>query len=95
LQDLIDPAVIGTTSILQAIVKGAPTVKKVILTSSFAAVCDPSKGSRPGYVYTETDWNPMTLENALSNPGSGYTGMSPSARTPPIRIENIIVLTGM
>lgn len=74
IQDLIDPAVIGTTGILNAIMEGAPTVKRVVITSSFAAVCDPSKGNWPGHSYTEEEWNPMTLDKALSNPALGYTG---------------------
>jgi nucleoside-diphosphate-sugar epimerase len=30
------------------------------------------KGLRPGYVYTEKDWNPITLEQALENSTYGY-----------------------
>jgi len=36
-KELIDPAVIGTTGILKSIKKSAPTVKRVVITSSFAA----------------------------------------------------------
>lgn len=51
-------------------------VKKVIITSSFAAVTDASKGNWPERTYSEADWNPMTHEEALSNPARGYTGKS-------------------
>lgn len=34
--DLIDPAVNGTTNILQAIKAGAPTVKRVVRTNSYS-----------------------------------------------------------
>jgi nucleoside-diphosphate-sugar epimerase len=34
--ELIDPAVVGTTSILKAIARSAPAVKRVVVTSSFA-----------------------------------------------------------
>jgi nucleoside-diphosphate-sugar epimerase len=30
------------------------------------------KGNWPGHTYTEADWNPVTLEAALSHPGLGY-----------------------
>ncbi|CZR62577.1 related to aldehyde reductase II [Phialocephala subalpina] len=73
-KDLLDPAIIGTTNMLKAIKDGAPTVKRVVITSSFAAIYDPSKGDRPGYTYSEIDFNPMTLEDALSHPANGYTG---------------------
>ena len=76
MQDLLDPAVIGTTEILHAIKNGAPSVKKVVITSSFAAVRDVSKGNWPEHTYSEADWNPMMLEEALSHPAKGYTGKS-------------------
>jgi len=43
-KDLIDPAVIGTTGILKAIKKNAPSVKRVVITSSFASILNASKG---------------------------------------------------
>ena len=71
-KDLLDPAINGTTGILKAIKKSAPTVKRVVITSSFAAIIDGAKGLRPGYVYTEADWNPTTPQLALENPSNGY-----------------------
>ncbi|KAI4147463.1 MAG: hypothetical protein L6R39_003108 [Caloplaca ligustica] len=71
-KDLLDPAIIGTTGILKAIKKNAPTVKRVVITSSFAAVFSPKTGNRPGYTYSEKDWNPTTLEEAIQDPPSGY-----------------------
>jgi len=47
-------------------------VKRVVITSSFASVVDAKKGPRPGYVYTETDWNPVTREEGLGGPSIGY-----------------------
>jgi nucleoside-diphosphate-sugar epimerase len=47
---------------LSAVKKYNPTAKRVVITSSFAAVIDASKSPRPGYVYTEADWNPLTRE---------------------------------
>ncbi|RDW68007.1 hypothetical protein BP6252_09403 [Coleophoma cylindrospora] len=73
-KDLLDPAMNGTLSILRATQKSAPTVKTVVLTSSFAAVSNFAKGAWPEHTYTEDEWNPMTVEDALSNPARGYTG---------------------
>ncbi|KAK1537687.1 dihydroflavonol-4-reductase [Colletotrichum paranaense] len=70
--DLINPAINGTTNILQAIKAGAPTVKRVVITGSFVSMLDMSKGLRPGHTYDETDWSPITAEEALANPASGY-----------------------
>jgi nucleoside-diphosphate-sugar epimerase len=71
-KDLLDPAVIGTTGILKSIKKNAPTVKQVVITSSFAAIVNPSKGFWPGHVYSEEDWNPITQQEALADPVAGY-----------------------
>ena len=43
-KDLLDPAIIGTTGILKAIKKNASTVKRVVITSSFASIVNPGKG---------------------------------------------------
>ncbi|KAG9244249.1 putative NADPH-dependent methylglyoxal reductase GRP2 [Calycina marina] len=71
-KDLLDPAVNGTNGVLAAIKKNAPSVKKVVITSSFAAIVDGPKGNRPGYTYSEKDWNPITAEEATQNPSDGY-----------------------
>jgi dihydroflavonol-4-reductase len=51
-RDLIDPAVKGTLSVLEAAAK-SPSVKRVVLTSSFAAITDEPDGS----LLDESDWN--------------------------------------
>ena len=43
-----------------------------MITSSFASIIDPSKGTRPGYEYSEKDWDPITPEEAIQNPFLGY-----------------------
>ncbi|GAM40632.1 cinnamoyl-CoA reductase [Talaromyces pinophilus] len=65
--ELFQPAIQGTTSILKAIQEHNPDIRRVVITGSFASVLDPSKGVRPGYAYTEADWNPVTAEEAKSN----------------------------
>ncbi|KAF1968806.1 NAD(P)-binding protein, partial [Bimuria novae-zelandiae CBS 107.79] len=71
-KDLLDPAVIGTTGILKSVKKSAPSVKRVVITSSFAALVNPGKGNWPGHVYSEEDWNPITFEEAQENASAGY-----------------------
>jgi nucleoside-diphosphate-sugar epimerase len=50
--------------VLEAVKKHSPSVKRVVITSSFASVLDPTKGLRPGYTYSEKDWNPVTTQQA-------------------------------
>lgn len=73
-KELLDPAVIGTTGILKSIKKSAPSVKSVVITSSFAAIINPDKGNWPEHTYTEADWNPITHEEAVKSPVTGYRG---------------------
>ncbi|KAH8884974.1 ketoreductase [Thozetella sp. PMI_491] len=69
-KDLIDPAVLGTTGVLEAVQESCPTVKRVVITSSFAAIMSP--GAVGPKTYTEADWSPLTLEDAYSNPMFAY-----------------------
>lgn len=71
-RDVLDPAINGTIAILHSVKKLAPSVRQVVLTSSFASILDPSLGHRPGYIYSERDWNPVTAEEAVLNPVTGY-----------------------
>ncbi|KAI1117884.1 3-beta hydroxysteroid dehydrogenase/isomerase family protein [Nemania sp. NC0429] len=67
---LITTAVEGTTGILKAIKAHAPSVKRVIITSSYAAMVD--YGKPLPHVYTEADWNPITQEQAYSSAPFAY-----------------------
>ncbi|KAI1330762.1 NAD dependent epimerase/dehydratase [Xylariaceae sp. FL0255] len=66
--ELLDPAINGTTSLLQAIKKYAPTVKRVIITSSFAAIVNSAMMEDPNKVFSEADWNPSTYEDGITGP---------------------------
>ncbi|XDG06279.1 hypothetical protein ABKA04_005894 [Annulohypoxylon sp. FPYF3050] len=69
-RDLLDPAVKGATSVLEAALRyGGGKVKAVVATSSFASVIDLSKGLREGYTYDEKDWNPVTWDEATTADG--------------------------
>jgi len=70
-RDLLDPAIKGTTEVLKSIHMNNPNVKRVVITSSFASIVDMDKGARPGYTYTEKDWNPVTYETASKKETDG------------------------
>jgi nucleoside-diphosphate-sugar epimerase len=57
---------------LKSIKKNAPSVKRVVITSSFAAIINRSKGDWPEHTYSEKDFNPITHAEALENPSAGY-----------------------
>ena len=67
---LVTTAKNGTTGVLQSIHKHAPSVKRVVITSSFAALVDPSKPA--DHTYSEKDWDPITMEESYKNAGSAY-----------------------
>lgn len=64
-RDLVDPAVNGTMSVLHSAAE-TPSVKRIVLTSSFAAV---SNGGRDE-PYSEADWNE---ESSLTNGPYAYS----------------------
>lgn len=66
--EVLDPAINGTNSVLQAIKKHAPGVKRVVLTSSFAAILSEADLSNPAKTFSEADWNPSTYEDGLKGP---------------------------
>jgi len=68
-KDLLDPAIIGTTGILKAVKKSAPTVKRVVITSSFASILNATNHEK---TYSEKHWNPVTEEEAVQNPANAY-----------------------
>lgn len=57
-RDTLQPAIKGTTEILKSAQEHGPTIKRVIITSSFAALA--SSGHPTDHVYTEKDWNPVS-----------------------------------
>lgn len=75
--DLVDPAVNGTTGILNAIAKlddasHRTSVKRVVITSSFAAILDEDKITDPTTVFSEKSWNPVTLEDIHRSSATAY-----------------------
>ncbi|KAG7288364.1 hypothetical protein NEMBOFW57_007895 [Staphylotrichum longicolle] len=58
----LDPAIKGTTGILKSVHAYAPTVKRVIITSSSAAVLNPPNHPK---AYDESSWCDVTWEQAM------------------------------
>lgn len=67
--ELLEPAVQGTTGILKAIKASAPTVKRVAITSSFASIINAANHAK---VYSEEIWNPVTREQASVDNATAY-----------------------
>jgi len=62
----------GTTSLLEAVARSAPAVRRVVVTSSFAAILDAAKATDPGTVFTEASWNPVTAADADRDAATAY-----------------------
>lgn len=68
LDALVNPAVNGTKSVLKSIKDHGTEVKRVVLTSSFAAILDPS--NKTPKEYTEKDWNESSPANSAKEGNS-------------------------
>lgn len=73
-KELLLPAVNGTINALKAIVKYGPQVKKVVITSSYAAVGTFELESDPKHTNTEESWNTISWDDSKANPVMGYRG---------------------
>jgi nucleoside-diphosphate-sugar epimerase len=71
IKELVEPAVNGTKNVINSALK-APMLKRLTVLSSFASVNDVFKNPRPGYTYTEADWDPVTLAQAAQDGMLGY-----------------------
>ncbi|KAK7756476.1 methylglyoxal reductase (NADPH-dependent) gre2 [Diatrype stigma] len=63
--ELLDPALEGTRSVLRAVQRHAPSVRRVVVTSSFAAILSAAGIADPTKTFSEADWNPLTYEDGL------------------------------
>ncbi|KAH3671333.1 hypothetical protein OGAPHI_000556 [Ogataea philodendri] len=72
-KELLDPALKGTLTILEA-ANQEKSIKRIVITSSFAAVFDATKGLQPGVALTERDFSPLTYEDGIktSDPAVAY-----------------------
>ena len=88
IKDLLDPAIKGTTGILTAIKAHAPTVKRVVITSSSATIINPFNHAK---VYDETIWGITTWEEAM-NPRLAYRASKvshPGQETQPLDADRL------
>lgn len=72
-EDMLNPAVEGTKNVMAAAAKAG--IKKVVLTSSLAAVTSFQPGDQPksGSTFSEEDWNEYTTEESWGdNPMQAY-----------------------
>ena len=56
-KELLQPALQGTKGVLQSIKAYNSSIRRVVITSSFASIADLTKGDWPEHTYTEKDWN--------------------------------------
>jgi len=70
-RDLFEPSINITTAVLQAAHHEA-SIKRIVLTSSFAAVVDLNRRFDEEYAYTEKDVNNFPKEDALRNVPMSY-----------------------
>ncbi|QKX62773.1 uncharacterized protein TRUGW13939_09938 [Talaromyces rugulosus] len=67
-KEMIEPAVMGTTEILKSAHRhGGATLKRFVLLGSAVSVLDSFEDiTREGRPYTENDWNPVTVQQAIN-----------------------------
>ncbi|KAJ2902026.1 hypothetical protein MKZ38_001119 [Zalerion maritima] len=70
--ELLDPAINGTTSILRAVTASCPTVKRVVITSSFASIINDTYITDPNFTFSEKDWNPITPDQIYTSKANAY-----------------------
>jgi nucleoside-diphosphate-sugar epimerase len=77
-KDVLDPAIKGTTNVLRAAKKYGSQVKRIVITSSFAAMVNTANHPK---VYDEASWNPISWEEAAEHRNLTYRG-SKVSRSP-------------
>ncbi|KAK7427330.1 hypothetical protein QQZ08_006099 [Neonectria magnoliae] len=63
-KELILPAINGVRAIVEAAATN-PSIKRIVITSSFASVLDVNRKGPPYFIYTGADWNPLTYEESV------------------------------
>lgn len=63
-KELLNPAIEGTRTVMNA-AANEPRVTRVVITSSFAAVYDATKGLQPGVILDESSWSPLTWDDGV------------------------------
>ncbi|EOD52908.1 putative 3-beta hydroxysteroid dehydrogenase isomerase family protein [Neofusicoccum parvum UCRNP2] len=63
--ELVRPAINGVQSLLRS-ASTNPSIRRIVLTSSFAAVVDIDRNPDPSFTYTAADWNPLTYAESIA-----------------------------
>ncbi|KAA1466799.1 D-lactaldehyde dehydrogenase [Dentipellis sp. KUC8613] len=80
--DLIAPALKGTTGILNSIKKNGSSVKRVVITGSVASVFNPFVAGPSDRAYDERDWNDSSVEAVTKDPvGTSGLYWYPASKT--------------
>ncbi|KIW20290.1 hypothetical protein PV08_00865 [Exophiala spinifera] len=75
-KDVVLPAIQGVKSVLHAAAR-EPSVKRIVITSSFAAVIDDGRKEATKFTYTGRDWNPQSYDESIdptTSPEMAYRG---------------------
>ncbi|KAH7376815.1 3-beta hydroxysteroid dehydrogenase/isomerase family protein [Plectosphaerella cucumerina] len=64
-KELIIPAISGVKAIMAA-AAAEPSVKRIVLTSSFASVMNADRKAPPYFTYKGSDWNPLTYAESIA-----------------------------
>ncbi|KAJ9420055.1 hypothetical protein QL093DRAFT_2564492 [Fusarium oxysporum] len=71
--EMLVPAINMTKGLLESASMHGAEIKRVVITSSFAAMVDLTKGLWPGHTYNEADWNQITYDYAkMADAGTAY-----------------------
>ena len=73
-KDLLIPAVEGTKNALSAIATYGSQIKRVVVTSSFAAIANYDVDTIASNTFNEDSWNEITWETSKGNALDGYYG---------------------
>lgn len=73
-RDLLLPAVNGTKNALTSIHKNGENIKRVVVTSSYAAIASAEMDQESDKTWDESTWNDITWEKAKEDPVLGYYG---------------------
>lgn len=73
-KDLLSPAINGTKNVLLSIKKHGKNIKRVVVTSSYAAIASVEMDLQADKTWDESSWNDITWEQALKHPRPGYFG---------------------
>lgn len=72
-EELLKPSINGVLNALKAAALEGPSLRRVVLTASFASNLDLTKGLRPGFTYNESVWNPATYEEAKASDSGAFS----------------------